>query len=279
MTFQPSVPLSGIGGWKLLQRTETVQRAAFDRSPQMARDLEYFKANIAKADTAEKLVSDPRLLKVALGAFGLEEEAYKKALVRRALEDGSADPKAIAVRMVDPKWKRFVGAFGYGDLLGARTGDIGFGDKIAKAYADKMFEQAVGETDDSLRMALYFRREIARYANGKEPDGYTWFEAMGDRPVRAVLESAFGLPTDFGKLDIDRQRDDMRDRMSAMFGDSSLAAFNDPENVEKMVTRFLARKAAENGPSATTPGMAALTMLQTGGIGGGAAAGLLLSNA
>ncbi|MGG7566702.1 DUF1217 domain-containing protein [Rhodovulum sp. DZ06] len=279
MSFQPSVPLSGIGGWKLLQRTEATQRAAFETSPQIARDIQYFKDNIASADTAEKLVSDPRLLKVALGAFGLEEEAFKKALIQRALEDGSTDPNSIAVKMVDPRWKRFSAGFGYGDLLGAKTGYIGFGDKIAKQYLDRQFDLAVGESDDSLRLALNFRREISRYANGAQPDGYTWFEALGDRPVRAVLEKAFGLPTEFGKLDIDRQRDEMKDRMRDMSGTSSLAGFNDPEVVEKALTRFLARTAAESGPNATTRGMAALTMLQSGGVGAGASAGLLLSNA
>lgn len=279
MSFQPSVPLSGIGGWKLLQRTEATQRAAFETSPEIARDIAYFKENIASADTAEKLVSDPRLLKVALGAYGLEDEAFKKALIQRALEDGSTDSDSIAVKMVDPRWKRFSAGFGYGDLLGAKTGYIGFGDKIADMYLDRKFDLAVGDSDDSLRLALNFRREITRYANGAQPDGYTWFEAMGDRPVRAVLESAFGLPTEFAKLDIDRQRDDMQDRLSSLVGSTSLAAFNDPEVVEKVLTRFLARQAAESGPSATTPGMAALTMLQSGGVGAGASAGLLLSNA
>lgn len=279
MSFLPSVPLTGIGGWKLLQRTETVQREIFAKNAELSRDIAYFKENISKADTAEKLVADSRLLKVALGAFGLEEEAYKKALVRKVLEDGSTDPQGFAARLVDPKWKRFAAAFGYGDLIGSQTWWDTAMNKVADAYADQKFQEAVGESDESLRLALNFRRDIARYANGEQPDGYTWFEALGDRPVRAVLEKAFNLPSDFGKLDIDRQREDMRDRLRDISGSSSLAAFNDPEVVEKVLNRYLARSAAEAGFNASTPGATALTLLSSGGVGGGATAGLLLSNA
>lgn len=278
MSFQPSVPLSGVGGWKLLQRTEARQREVFATSPQLARELEYFRANIAEADTAEKLVSDRRLLKVALGAFGLEDGINKGALIRKALEGGS-ESDSFAARLVDPKWKRFAKAFGYGDIFGTRVKREVFPNEITSAYKDRSFELAVGESDENLRLALNFRREIARHANGAAPDGFTWFEALGDRPVRAVLEKALGFPSSFGQLDIDRQRDDMRAKLDALVGDTSLAAFNDPEVVERVLTRFLARAEAENGPSATTRGAAALTLLNGAfGVGGGATAGLLLSN-
>lgn len=278
MTFQPSVPLGGIGGWKLLQRTEASQREVFAKSPDLARELQYFRDNIAAADTAEALVSDRRLLRVALGAFGLEDEIDKGAFIRKALEGGSTSD-SFAGRLVDPKWKRFSKAFGYGDLAGTRVGFGTFPDTIAAAYETQRFETAVGDSDENLRLALYFRREISRHANGAEPDGYTWFEALGDTPLRTVLEKALGLPSSFGQLDIDRQRDEMRSRLDDLVGDSSLAVFNDPEAVEKVITRYLARAEAENGPNASTPGYGALTLLQGAlGVGSGATAGLLLSN-
>lgn len=278
MSFQPSVPLTGIGGWRLLQKTEATQRAAFANTPTMKRDIEHFRANIAEAATAADLVADPKLLRVALGAFGLEDEAGKFALIRRALEDGVTDSGSFANRMVDPKWKRFVAAFGYGDAAGAQVKRAGFAEEVTSAYEARQFETALGESDDSLRLALNFRREIQRFADGASPDGYTWFEALGDRPVRAVLEGAFGLPTSFGKLDIDQQRAAMKDKTRALLGDSSLAVFKDEAAVDKLLTRYLARTAAANGPSASTPGATALTLLSSSGLGAGATLGLVISN-
>ncbi len=123
-----------------------------------------------------------------------------------------------------------------------------------------------------------FRGEVRRFADGAVPDGYTWFEALGDRPVRAVLEGAFGLPSSFGSIDIDQQRDAMKDKTQSLLGSSSLAVFKEEGAVDKLVTRYLARVAADTGPSATTRGAVALTLLSSGGFGAGATLGLVLSN-
>ena len=266
--FQPIVPLGGVLGWRLLERTEEAQRAAFARGPALARDLAYFRDNVAGADTAAKLVADPRLLRVALGAFGLEEEANKQALIRRVLESDPSDPTGFARRLVDPRYRRLAAAFGYGDLFGPRVARPGFAAEIAAAHEERRFEAAVGEADPAMRLALNARREIARYADAADPDGAAWFQVMGDRPMRAVFDAAFGLPASFSQIGIDQQREVLRDRNRRLFGDSSLAVFKDPAKVDELIRRFLVRDAAGRGPSAATRGMAALTVLQSGGTEG-----------
>ena len=78
--FQPVLPLSGFPGWILLNRTFESQSEAFNASPQIVRDTDYFVEYIASVRTAEELVADRRLLSVALGAFGLEDAARRAAL-------------------------------------------------------------------------------------------------------------------------------------------------------------------------------------------------------
>ena len=92
--------------------------------------------------------------------------------------------------------------------------------------------------------------------------GASWFAILGSKPLRAVLEKAFNLPTEFGKLDVDRQRDIMRSKASAMFGVADLTAFRDPKNVDKTIDRFLAISQLQNGLNQQGPGSAALTLLQ-----------------
>ena len=48
-----------------------------------------------------------------------------------------------------------------------------------------------------------------------------------------------------------------------MFGTDNLTAFQDPAAVEKMIDRFLARAQIEDGVTSTSPGAAALTLLQS----------------
>ncbi len=277
MSFDPIVPVGGVAGYRLLVRTETTQRAVFDRQPEIARDVAYFQENIAKVTSAEQLVADRRLLTVALGAFGLGDEIDKKAFIRKILAEGTENREALANKFVDPRYGEIAKAFGFGNLAGARTGDPGFGQRITDAYRVRAFEIAVGEQDESLRLALNFRREIGKFANANDPVSTAWLSALGDQPVRAVLEGAFNLPAGFSQLDVDRQREELQRVALRDFGSKSMAVFNDPENVDKAINRYLIRKSIENGPSASTPGMAALSLLQ-GAVGPSAAQNLLLSN-
>ena len=75
MSFQPSVPLTGIGGWCLLERTEATQPAALVNTPSLKRDHDPSPANITEAHSAAYPVTAPTLVPVALGALVLETEA------------------------------------------------------------------------------------------------------------------------------------------------------------------------------------------------------------
>ena len=111
MSFFPAIPLTGFVGWKVFDNSAARQFETFRNTPQVIRDVEYFHDNIAKATTAEALVKDRKLLTVALGAFGLDEEINKQALVRRILEEGTDDTASFANRLADPRWKEFAKEF------------------------------------------------------------------------------------------------------------------------------------------------------------------------
>ena len=272
MSFQPTIPLPGIAGWRFLERTQASQQAAFEKGPELQRDIAYFTERIASVTTAADLVADRRLLKVALGAFGMESEIDKRAFIRKVLEEGTADPKAFANRLTDRVFRKLADTFGFGNPGGARTGDPGFAAKIADAYKTRAFEAAVGNADNNMRLAMHFRREIAELAAQGE-DGASWFAVLGSKPLREVLEKAFGLPKQFGQLDVDRQAETLSGKTAALFGTGTLAALKDPAAVEKILTRFLARAQIEDGISETTPGAGALTLLRN--MTGASSQGLL----
>lgn len=162
--------------------------------------MTYFRENIASVKTAEDLVANRRLLKVALTAFGLEGEIDKKAFIRKVLEEGTGEG-SMAARLNDPSWKNFSAAFGFdGDT--AKTGNTGFADKILTSFKTKSYEIAVGKANDSMRLAMNFKREIADLAAG---EGKSWYNVLGNKALRKVFEGAFGLPTAFAQVDLDQQ--------------------------------------------------------------------------
>ena len=64
------------------------------------------------------------------------------------------------------------------------------------------------------------------------------------------------------------------DKTATLFGTSNLTAFATPENVEKVLTRFLARSQIETGVGVTSP---ALTLLQNASSGSSGLYNLLAS--
>ena len=77
--FQPIIPTDGLAGWRFLQRTYDTQLDSFARSAPVQRDTDYFAQKIASVTSAEELVADRRLLTVALGAFGLQDDINNRS--------------------------------------------------------------------------------------------------------------------------------------------------------------------------------------------------------
>jgi hypothetical protein len=277
MSYTPTLPLTGVAGWRFLQRTEERQQATFEKSVDVQRDIAYFEEKIGSITSAADLVADRRLLKVALGAFGKDGEIDKKALVRKVLEEGTEADDAFAKRLTDPAWKQLADTFGFGNAGGARTGDAGFAAKIVAAYKTRAFENAVGDANQNLGLAMTFRREITALATAGA-DGGSWYAVLGSSDLRSVFETALGLPSSFVNVDIDRQRDIFADKVDRIFGSDKLSVFADPENVEKMISRFLARAQIAEGPPSTGPAAAALALLQSSGSGLNGLYNLIASN-
>lgn len=278
MPFAPVIPLDGLSGWRFLERTQTQQQALFNKSPDIQREIDYFKANIENVSSSAELVGDRRLLAVALGAFGLSEEINKQAFVRTVLDGGTFDPQSFANRLGNSNYIEFAETFSFGNEGGFVT-TSGRIDNIVDKFLETQFEESVGDVDNSMRLALNFKREMGELAGQGLSRDAGWFRAMGSLPIRAVLESAFNLPAEFSQIDLDQQKDVLISKARQFFGSDSIDVFADPEVMDETLNRFHLREQINNGPSANTPGMAALTILGGGGgIGASGILNLLLSN-
>ena len=260
--FQPVIPTGGLVGWSFLNRTLDRQSAVFEATPDIQRDTEYFAEKIGGIDNAEALVADRRLLSVALGAFGLQDDIDNRFFVRKMLEEGTINPDSFANRMADDRYLSFSKAFGFGDFSVPRTKLSTFGDEIISLYEARSFEVAVGEQDENLRLALNASRELALIADESGSDDTRWFRVMGNAPLRQVLETALGLPLSFGQLDLDQQLGVFREKAARQLGDGEISQFGDEATTEKLVQRFLVRAQLAEVQT-TTAGTVALTLLQS----------------
>lgn len=243
----PVLPVGGVAGWNFLSRTMDTQKEVVDSSSANRRETTYFRERIGRVTDARALVDDFTLMKVALGAFGLQDDQPNRYFIQRVLEEGTADPASLANRLSDPRYKQLADAFGFGEPGRPRTQSEGFADEILSAYRDQSFEVAVGNDDPDMRLALGFSRELDRIVGSITSEDARWFGVMGAPPVRAIFEKAFGFPDSFAALDIDQQISMFRARSEALFGVSEVADFNQPELRDGLRTRFLLMSEIQGG--------------------------------
>lgn len=246
MTFAPALPLTGYAGWTFLKRTQATQKAVMAAQPQVKRDEAYFREKIGKIDTAEQLVADSRLLRIALGAFGLEGDAANRAFIAKVLSDGTLKEGALANRLANKQYQKLSAAFGFGDFPVPRNKLSDFPDKILTAWKTRQFEVAVGTQNETLRLALNAERELAELARRPGSADTKWFTIMGNPPLRQVFQTALGLPSSFATLDIDRQLEVLKDKAGRQLGSSDPAQFAEGPAVENLVRRYLTRAEAES---------------------------------
>lgn len=261
MTFSPVLPIGGYAGYAFLKRTMAAQTAAFTAQASVKRDEAYFRDKIGTINTAEELVKDQRLLRVSLAAFGLEDDVPNKYFIRKVLEDGTLKTDSLANKLTDKRYAKLATAFSF-NLSTPRTKLSDFADKILKDYETKQFAVAVGQQNEDMRLALNAEQELPALASSSSSASAKWYSVLGNGPLRTVFEKAFGLPSSFGAIDIDKQVETMQRRAESLFGANTVDQFSDPEKVDTLVRKFLIRSEVESYNLGMSRGQVALTLLQ-----------------
>ena len=262
MSFRPIVPLSGFGGWEFLNRTRARQEASFNAAPQMQRDVAYFKEKFEGITTADQLVADRRLLRVTLGAFGLQDDLDNRAFIRQIIEGGTDDRRALANRLADKRYFALASALGHLAKTDPVELQPELAERLTTSYKGRAFEISVGEQDQNMRLALSLQRELPQLAESYSTEASRWFAALGNPPLRQILETSLGLPKAFGLLDIDDQVTRMQSAMRNRFGTSDLLDMADPENLKKLTQRFLIMSQIKEVQAEMSVNNTALLLLQ-----------------
>jgi hypothetical protein len=238
MSFTPIIPAPGLAGWRFLQRTLDRQENAHGQTQTAQRDEAYFRERIGQVRTAEDLVSDRRLLRIALTAFGLADDLNNRAFLVRVLDSDTTDRRSFAGRLADKRYMEFAAAFGFKDPFGPRIARPGTSEVLLQRFREASFEVAVGQQDDNMRLALSLQRDLRRLAAQPGSDDARWFTILGTPSMRRVFEVAFGLPKEFASLDIDRQAEVLRSRTQRLTGSAEASQFADPARIDRLIDRF-----------------------------------------
>lgn len=220
-----------------------------------------------------QIVYDQTMRNATEAFFGLDEafSSYgadiisRRAVFDRILNADPTDPKSFVGLNPDKRYYAVSQAFGFNmpDKT-ERAYPDGFADELTRRYADRQFEIGVGESDQSMRIALSLEREITRIAESGSSDAAQWYTVMSNPPLRQAFETVFNFPPSFGALDVDQQLSRFKERSESTFGTSKVADFADPEKLDALTRRFLMFSEIGTRQGISTPGSAALAILSGG---------------
>ena len=272
--FQPVIPLSGNSGWNFLQETYSRQLDSFTKSPEIRNDRDYMLQKLSDPMSLDDFMADKRLLRITMTAYGLGGEEWKAGFIRKAIEEAGDPESTFLARLNNTKYTKFAEAFSPIDgKIIMSSNELA---KIGVNFETESFQSAVGDVDDNMRLALNYQSEITDLVGTDSTDKAILYRILGDVPVRSVLESAFSLPSEMSGLDLDRQADILKDKLTSVLGVSKLSDIASPDMVDKVIQRFHAMESIQNGSTSYSPASAALTLLSSG-VGSQASENLFLS--
>lgn len=259
--FQPIVAGTGLVAWRNLQRSLPIQKELHANNAAQQRLTDHFSQNAVGLKDAESLISDRRIREVALTAFGLQDDLNSQVFIQRILEQGTSDPSALANRLADSRYRQMAEEFSFDGVTAIVGLTAAKTDRILSDFRDQSFELAVGETQPSLRLALNTERELESLAARDVSDDAKWFLVMGNPPLRQVFETALGLPSSFGRIDLEQQLGVFREKSLSTFGVSEISDIANDDVKDKLIDRFLLREQVATGLTSSSSSIA-LQLLQ-----------------
>lgn len=273
MVFTPVIPTTGLVGWNFLQSTYDQQLATFSDSAQIKADNEYMLEKLSSPLSVDDFLDDRRLLRTTMTAFGLEGEEWKRGFIAKALEEVVDPDSTFLTRLNNTAYTNFAEALQPidGQILITPSALAG----ISQDFREQSFKIAVGNVDNNMRLNLNYQTEIGELIQSDSSSEANMFRILGSVPVRTVLETALNLPQDIRSLDLEQQAKVFEKALNSAFRISDINELTSEENIDRVIQRFSAISALSQGPSASTPGATALTLLS--GIGANASQNLFNS--
>lgn len=153
--------LTTLASYRQITNDLTRSLTAAARQPQVARETEYYLANIESVTSVDDFLNDRRLFSYAMKAHGLEEMTYAEAFMRKVLESDLNDPSSFANSLTDKRYLEFAKAFHFlpsGDVdVGATTAqDLASEDVMIGLYSQQRINKGAAAAVE----AEYYQSQI-----------------------------------------------------------------------------------------------------------------------
>lgn len=225
--------MSTINALRLESKVRDTQMGFIEGSVVNQRAIDSFLEEAPNVDSVDDFVDNYEVFSFVMKAFDLEEKIYAKGMMRQVLKSDLDDENSLVRRLNDPKIRALYDSMSFqaGGEFNLKTGSTQWRQEIVDKYLGVQYLEENSLSNEGLGMALEFRE--------KAPQAETWFGIMGDAETAKFMRTALFLPDSIALLDIDKQKEIFESKYD-------FEKLKDPEEVEKLITRFAAIYDAQN---------------------------------
>ncbi len=220
--------LAPLAALALIERQGAKFVDAVRNEPTSRREIAAFRARVGEIGSVDDLVKDHAVYSFAMKAFGLENQIYAKAMMKKILTADPLDKKSLVNRLTDPRYKEINKVLGFDP-----DGTVGRPDFGSAAWTTALVERFVSqkmidgqmEENPAVGIALDFERKAKGLTS--------WFKVLADPKMATFIRTAFGLPDSISQGSIDGQARLLEQRMK-------IGELQDPQVRKKLVRQFAA---------------------------------------
>lgn len=204
------------------------------------KEATYYREKMETLETVDQLLADRRLLDFMLVAQRIDPKSVTTDYLKKIFKSDLKDPKSFANTEKDPRFRALAGSFNF-DAKGNIAAKTSQGVQNTRSlmemrdkYVRQTLEQRAGEESSGVRLALYFKRMAGGISNP--------YDILADNALAEFTRTALGIPAETANSKVDAQAKMIEKKLK-------IKDLQDPQKVEKLVSRFLISFEANNAAS------------------------------
>lgn len=222
----------------LIQRERETFEKGVRNDALAKREIEAFQSRIGTIETVDDLMKDYEVFSFVMKAFGMEEQVYAKAMIKKIVTSDSEDKMSLVNKLTSGGYRDLHETLGFDTEGKAEPGRFGDADWVS-SMVDRFVGQRLIDTQSSVNGAtgdgLAFLRDAPEMTN--------WYKVLANRQVFKVVRVALGLPASIASGDIDAQKKLLESKMD-------IKDLQDPEKVQGILKRYAAIESANQAIAA-----------------------------
>lgn len=216
----------------LIQRERDTFEKGIREDPLAKREIAAFQERIGSIETVDDLMKDYEVFSFVMKAFGMEEQTYAKAMIKKIVTSDAEDKTSLVNRLTSGGYRDLHQTLAFDTEGNAKPGH--FSDpKWISSMVERFVDQRLIDTQSDVNAAtgdgLAFLRDASEMTN--------WYKVLANKKVFNVVRVAMGLPASIASGDIDAQKKLLESKMD-------IKDLQDPEKVQGILKRYAAIESA-----------------------------------